>query len=274
MPLTDEFKDDELKTMAEGFTEMGVKPNLQSKEKFQKWLLDFSTGAKPKSDGATASASTQDKSPNTYQTPRLPNFSGDKKGDATFDLWKQSKYTTKEIPPAITPQNDQDQIREDESELSDESSESESEIDVPVQYAVTEEYTPHDVHVQDVTGEDQQRENVRDAQQADDTDNSFAEHQLPLAEEREETDAVNALSDEELEALEYETEERQERDVRRSTRTRKQPAWLRSGEYVNTIQRKQTKDLEWKQGEKLKYLQSMLLTDIVRLDSARFHKSG
>uniref|UniRef100_A0A8W8NUA6 Uncharacterized protein n=1 Tax=Magallana gigas TaxID=29159 RepID=A0A8W8NUA6_MAGGI len=251
MPLTDEFKDEELKTMAEGFTEMGVKPNLQSKEKFQKWLLDFSTGAKPKSDGATASASTQDKSPNTYQTPRLPNFSGDKKGDATFDLWK-----------------------EDESELSDESSESESEIDVPVQYAVTEEYTPHDVHVQDVTGEDQQRENVRDAQQADDTDNSFAEHQLPLAEEREETDAVNALSDEELEALEYENKERQERDVRRSTRTRKQPAWLRSGEYVNTIQQKQTKDLEWKQGEKLKYLQSMLLTDIVRLDSARFHKSG
>lgn len=173
---------------------------------------------------------------------------------------RQSKYTTKEIPPAITPQNDQHQIREDESELSDESSESESEIDVPVQYAVTEEYTPHDVHVQDVTGEDQQRENVRDAQQADDTDNSFAEHQLPLAEEREETDAVNALSDEELEALEYENEERQERDVRRSTRTRKQPAWLRSGEYVNTIQQKQTKDLEWKQGEKLKYLQSMLLT--------------
>lgn len=54
--------------------------------------------------------------------------------------------------------------------------------------------------------------------------------------------------------------ERQERDVRRSTRTRKQPAWLRSGEYINTIQQKQTKDLEWKQGEKLKYLQSMLLT--------------
>lgn len=173
---------------------------------------------------------------------------------------RQSKYTTKEIPPAITPQNDQHQIGDDESELSDESSESESEIDVPVQYAVTEEYTPHDVHVQDVTGEDQQRENVRDAQQADDTENRFAEHQQPLAEEREETDAVNALSDEELEALEYENEERQERDVRRSTRTRKQPAWLRSGEYVNTIQQKQTKDLEWKQGEKLKYLQSMLLT--------------
>lgn len=76
MPLTDEFKDEELKTVAEGFTEMGVKPNLQSKEKFQKWLLYFSTGAKPKSDGATASASTQDKSPNTYQTPRLPNLSG------------------------------------------------------------------------------------------------------------------------------------------------------------------------------------------------------
>lgn len=108
MPLTDEFKDEELKTMAEGFTEMGVKPNLQSKEKFQKWLLDFSTGAKPKSDGATASASTQDKSPNTYQTPRLPNFSGDKKGDATFDLWKyeveclcKDKYSDATITQAI-----------------------------------------------------------------------------------------------------------------------------------------------------------------------------
>lgn len=173
---------------------------------------------------------------------------------------RQSKYTTNEIPPAITPQNDQHKIREDESELSDESSESESEIDVPVQYAVTEEYTPYDVHVQDVTGEDQQRENVGDAQQADDTGNTFTEHQQPSAEEREEPDAVNALSDEESEALEDENEESQERDIRRSTRTRKQPAWLRSGEYVNTIQQKQTKDLEWKQGEKLKYLQNMLLT--------------
>lgn len=35
MPLTDEFKDEELKTMAEGFTEIGFKFNLQSKEKFQ-----------------------------------------------------------------------------------------------------------------------------------------------------------------------------------------------------------------------------------------------
>lgn len=60
---------------------------------------------------------------------------------------RQPKYTTNEIPPTITPQNDKHQIREDESELSDESCESESEIDVPVQYAVTEEYTLYDVHV-------------------------------------------------------------------------------------------------------------------------------
>lgn len=63
-----------------------------------------------------------------------------------------------------------------------------------------------------------------------------------------------------MEALEYEYEESQKRDIRRSTRTRKQPAWLRSGEYVNTIHQKQTKDQELKQGETLKYLHNMLLT--------------
>lgn len=142
--------------------------------------------------------------------------------------------TKEKIPPAITTQNDYHQIRENESELSDESSENESEIDVE-QYAITEAYTPYDVHVQCVTWVDRPRENVGDAQQSDDTDNIFAEHQQPLAEERKESDAVNALSEKESEALKDENEENQERDLRKSTITRKQLAWFRSDENVNTI---------------------------------------
>lgn len=143
--------------------------------------------------------------------------------------------TNDKIPPAITTQNDYHQIRENESELSDESSENESEIDVEEQYAITEAYTPYDVHVQCVTWVDKPRENVGDAQQSDDTDNIFAEHQQPLAEERKESDAVNALSEKESEALKDENEENQERDLRKSTITRKQLAWFRSDENVNTI---------------------------------------
>lgn len=73
---------------------------------------------------------------------------------------KQSRYTTNKTPPAITTQNYYHKVREDNSEVSDESSESESEIGVPVPFAVTETCTPYDVHVPDVTREDQHRENV------------------------------------------------------------------------------------------------------------------
>lgn len=60
--------------MVEVFKEMGVNPYLQNKEKFQNWPPEFSTGAKPKSDWATVSASTHGKYPNTYQTLRLLTF--------------------------------------------------------------------------------------------------------------------------------------------------------------------------------------------------------
>lgn len=108
------------------------------------------------------------------------------------------------------------------------------------------------VHCTRCYGIDQQRENVGGAQQADDTENTSAEHQQPSGEVGKEPDAVNALSEEESEAREDGNEESQERDRRRSTRTRKQPAWLKGGEYGKTIQKKQTKDLDWKQGEKFK----------------------
>ena len=83
-----DLNEEELQSIGEAFKEMGVKPKAQSKEDFQKWLLEYSKGAKPK---ATASASVIQEHQMTstiVHPPRLPNFSGDKKGETTFDLWK------------------------------------------------------------------------------------------------------------------------------------------------------------------------------------------
>ena len=89
--MSSDYSEDEVKAMLEGFKEMGVKPKAKTKDEFQKWMLDFSKGAISK-HGQQAAASAQqggqDKHPTYYQPPRLPTFSGDKKGDVTFDLWK------------------------------------------------------------------------------------------------------------------------------------------------------------------------------------------
>lgn len=102
------FTKTDLEVIGKGFNEIGVKPNTASTESFQKWLLEFAKGAKPKTEGATAHPATSDKSLNPYQPPRLPSFSGDKKGDATFDLWKyeveclmKEKYTDSVIAHSI-----------------------------------------------------------------------------------------------------------------------------------------------------------------------------
>lgn len=82
----------EIDSMIEVFTEMGLKPKADTPEQFRQWLEDFQKGAKPKvkhesisEEGATARGTT---SQLLEKNPRLPIFSGDKKGDTNFDLWK------------------------------------------------------------------------------------------------------------------------------------------------------------------------------------------
>ena len=88
--MSSDYSEEEVKAMLEAFKEMGVKPKAKTKEEFQKWMLDYSKGAISKHGqaGASAQQGGQDKHPTYFQPPRLPNFSGDKKGDVTFDLWK------------------------------------------------------------------------------------------------------------------------------------------------------------------------------------------
>ena len=87
--MSEEYSEDEVKAMLEAFKEMGVKPKAHTKEEFQKWMLEFAKTEKTQ-QGAEAAAHSdgKEKHPTYYQPPRLPNFSGDKKGDVTFDLWK------------------------------------------------------------------------------------------------------------------------------------------------------------------------------------------
>ncbi|KAK3096074.1 hypothetical protein FSP39_022756 [Pinctada imbricata] len=102
---------EEMEIMASAFEEMNVKPSVTSKEDFQKWLLDFSKGARsrePKSDGTSSQPQQPSSVTSTHQPPRLPTFSGDKKGDATYDLWKyeveclmRDKYSDPLITQAI-----------------------------------------------------------------------------------------------------------------------------------------------------------------------------
>lgn len=82
----------EIDSMTEVFTEMGLKPKADTPEHFKQWLEEFQKGAKPKvkrestsEEGATAGGTT---SQLLEKNPRLPIFSGDKKGDTNFDLWK------------------------------------------------------------------------------------------------------------------------------------------------------------------------------------------
>ena len=87
-----DLNDDELEAIGEAFKEMGVKPKASTKEDFQKWLLEFAKATIPKtttSGGASSIASQEQHITSTIlHPPRLPNFSGDKKGDVNFDLWK------------------------------------------------------------------------------------------------------------------------------------------------------------------------------------------
>ena len=86
------FQQTEIESMSKVFTQLGIKPKADTPEQFAQWLEEYQKGAKPKlknetpvMEGASAlSASSQI----LEKHPRLPTFSGDKKGETNFDLWK------------------------------------------------------------------------------------------------------------------------------------------------------------------------------------------
>ena len=116
--MSSDYSEDEVKAMLEDFKEMGVKPKAKTKDEFQKWMLDFSKGAISKHGqqaGASAQQGGQDKHPTYYQPPRLPTFSGDKKGDLLFPLFckppleycRRCNIRSMEIPSRVSFQREQ-----------------------------------------------------------------------------------------------------------------------------------------------------------------------
>ena len=85
-----DLSEEELGNIAKSMKEMGLKPRAGSSEEFQKWLIEFTMQTKSKKGQGAGVGEPQQPQPQAahYQYPRLPTFSGDKKGEATFDLWK------------------------------------------------------------------------------------------------------------------------------------------------------------------------------------------
>ena len=83
------ISEDELTAIGKAFEDMGVKPSAASAKDFQKWLSGYGKGGAV-SKGDKSSGSPGDGSGNTTvkEHPRLPIFSGEKKGDVDFDLWR------------------------------------------------------------------------------------------------------------------------------------------------------------------------------------------
>ena len=134
-------------------------------------------------------------------------------------------------------------------------------IEVPVP-EVAETYIPHDV--QEAAEEGQEGDTVEDAQHVDVPDTEETEHQQPSADGDEETSQGDADEDagatgntpEDDTSLVDDDDENDTDEPRHSTRQRNQPAWLRSGDYVQMVHQ-QDKE-KWK--EKLQYLQHLLFT--------------
>ena len=93
-PKSDIVSKDELEVMKKTFQKLGVKPDAKSPEQFEKWMLSFANGgaiSKKGNKGDGANSNPQGQGPthtSVNQHPRLPNFSGDKKSDVSFDYWR------------------------------------------------------------------------------------------------------------------------------------------------------------------------------------------
>ena len=94
-----EFTTEEVENIITAFKEMGVKPKADTAEDLKQWMAGFvhHTGSVPIKTEPAASVTPPPADPSTVQfpstvtishPPRLPIFSGDGKGEVTFDQWR------------------------------------------------------------------------------------------------------------------------------------------------------------------------------------------
>ncbi|XP_062600140.1 uncharacterized protein LOC134261723 [Saccostrea cucullata] len=144
---------------------------------------------------------------------------------------------------------------------SDSESEEESDNEVPVPSFSQD--IPHDANDE---GESQVGIEVEDAQQAEDSDEVETEQQQLTTDQLGEVsqgDNSQVCIEDAAEIAPEETlveDDEEEQQVRRSTRQKTQPSWMRSGEFVQSVQRGKSTEDPWNAKEKIQYLQSILIT--------------
>lgn len=90
----EDLTQEELQKLAKSFKELGVKPKLKSGEELKSWLISYANWAAPRTlqmdmpQDNDASSSPKETTSYTTNTPKLPFFSGDKKGETSYDLWR------------------------------------------------------------------------------------------------------------------------------------------------------------------------------------------
>ncbi|CAG2241346.1 unnamed protein product [Mytilus edulis] len=72
MDTSVDLTEEEVRNIIAAFKDMHMKPNAESPDAFKDWMKEFST----------------QKSLYTGYIPRIPTFSGDNKGDNTYEVWR------------------------------------------------------------------------------------------------------------------------------------------------------------------------------------------
>ena len=96
--MGEELSETEMRQLAEAFKELGVKPKTTSAKELKLWVINYANWTTPRIsqgdmpdafDAGGATSSLQHSSTTyTHQPPKLPVFSGDKKSDTSYDLWR------------------------------------------------------------------------------------------------------------------------------------------------------------------------------------------
>ena len=101
----------ELKELNEAFKALGVKPKTKSAAELRQWMAGYTKSTQPddrrSEQPLRRESQSNERDPGVTKhiplhTPKLPVFSGDKKGDTSYDLWRyEVKCLTKdEVSPA------------------------------------------------------------------------------------------------------------------------------------------------------------------------------
>ena len=80
--------------LAQAFKELGVKPKLKSAKELETWMIGYAYWTAPRTsqsemlqeEGATSSP--QQLTAITTHLAKLPMFSGDRKAETSYDLWR------------------------------------------------------------------------------------------------------------------------------------------------------------------------------------------